>query len=116
LVVDHFNTNNYAFRVTLPFDDSPDTGSIWPKSTIRHIPSTASEMKMSTLRTLVPLTLNDGWKLHQLDVKNVFLHKNLLKEMYVEIPPGFDTNQTVEKVCKLRKANLWVEAVSSSLI
>ena len=55
--------------------------------------------KMGTIRTLVSITMNEGWKLHQLDVKNAFLHGDLLQEVYMEIPPGFGTKQTVDKVC-----------------
>jgi Reverse transcriptase (RNA-dependent DNA polymerase) len=36
-------------------------------------------------------------------VKNVFLHGDLL-EVYMEIPPGFGMNQTIGKVCRLRKS------------
>jgi Reverse transcriptase (RNA-dependent DNA polymerase) len=59
---------------------------------------------MSTVRTLVFLVVNGGWKLYQLNVKNVFLHGDLLEEMYIEISPGFDTNQTTSKVCRLKKS------------
>jgi Reverse transcriptase (RNA-dependent DNA polymerase) len=37
-------------------------------------------------------------------VKNAFLHGDLLEEMYMEIPPGFDTNQTMDKVCRFKKS------------
>jgi Reverse transcriptase (RNA-dependent DNA polymerase) len=37
-------------------------------------------------------------------VKNVFLHGDLLEEVYMEIPPGFGMNQTIGKVCRLRKS------------
>ena len=60
--------------------------------------------KMGTVRTLVSIAANEGWKLHQLDVKNAFLHGDLLEEVYMEIPPGFGTKQTVDKVCRLRKS------------
>jgi Reverse transcriptase (RNA-dependent DNA polymerase) len=30
--------------------------------------------KVSTVRTLISMAVNGGWKLHQLDVKNAFLH------------------------------------------
>jgi Reverse transcriptase (RNA-dependent DNA polymerase) len=59
---------------------------------------------MSTMRTLVSLAVNGGWKLHQLDVKNVFLHGDVLEEVYMEIPQDFGTNQTIGKVCMLRKS------------
>jgi hypothetical protein len=60
--------------------------------------------KMSTVRTLVSLAANGGWKLHQLDVKNAFLHGELLEEVYMEVPQGFGTKQTEGKVCRLKKS------------
>jgi Reverse transcriptase (RNA-dependent DNA polymerase) len=59
---------------------------------------------MSTVRKLISLTVNGGWKLYQFDVKNVFLNENLLEEVYMNIPPGFGTNQTTNKVCSLKKS------------
>jgi Reverse transcriptase (RNA-dependent DNA polymerase) len=60
--------------------------------------------KMSTVRTLISLAANEGWKLHQLDVKNAFLHGDFLEEVYMEVPPDFGTKQTVDKVCRLKKS------------
>jgi Reverse transcriptase (RNA-dependent DNA polymerase) len=60
--------------------------------------------KMSTVRTLVSLAANRGWKLHQLDVKNAFLHGDLLEEVYMEVPPSFGIKQTEGKVCRLVKS------------
>jgi Reverse transcriptase (RNA-dependent DNA polymerase) len=51
--------------------------------------------KMNTVRTLISLAANGGWKLHQLDVKNVFLHGDLLEEVYMEVPPGFGTKSNL---------------------
>ena len=44
-----------------------------------------------------------NWQLLQYDVKNAFLHGDLDKEIYMNIPPGFEEN-TGNKVCKLKKA------------
>nr|AAP21414.1 putative polyprotein [Oryza sativa Japonica Group]ABF99446.1 retrotransposon protein, putative, unclassified [Oryza sativa Japonica Group] len=60
--------------------------------------------KMGTVRALVSCAVNFGWPLHQLDVKNAFLHGDLHEEVYMEIPPGFGNSQTVGKVCKLKKS------------
>jgi Reverse transcriptase (RNA-dependent DNA polymerase) len=37
-------------------------------------------------------------------MKNAFLHGDLLEGVYMEIPLGFGTNQTVGKVCKLKES------------
>ena len=60
--------------------------------------------KIGTMRTLISCAANFGWPLHQLDVKNIFLHGDLQEEVYIEIPPGFSNEQTLGKVCKLKKS------------
>ena len=60
--------------------------------------------KIGTVRTLISCASNFGWPLHQLDVKNIFLHGDLQEEVYIEIPPGFSNEQTLGKVCKLKKS------------
>jgi hypothetical protein len=59
---------------------------------------------MSTIKILISCAVNFRWYLHQLDVKNAFLHGDLEEEVYMEIPPGFANNQTPGKVCKLKKS------------
>jgi hypothetical protein len=60
--------------------------------------------KMNTVRTLISCATNFRWPLHQLDVKNAFLHGDLQEEVYMEISPGFSTPRTSKKVCRLRKS------------
>jgi hypothetical protein len=60
--------------------------------------------KMIMIRTLISSEVNFGWSLHQLDMKNAFLHGDLEEEIYPEIPPVFANNQTLGKVCKLKKS------------
>jgi len=58
---------------------------------------------MSTVRILISCAANFGWPLHQLDVKNAFLHGDLQEEVYMELPPGFSKPKINGKVCRLKK-------------
>jgi hypothetical protein len=60
--------------------------------------------KMNTTRALISIASNNGWNLFQMDVKNAFLHGDLQEELYMEIPPGFNSCETEGKVCKLIKS------------
>ncbi|PKA57434.1 Retrovirus-related Pol polyprotein from transposon TNT 1-94 [Apostasia shenzhenica] len=60
--------------------------------------------KMNSVRTLISCAVNFGWKLFQLDVKNAFLHGDLHEKVYMEIPPGFTSKETIGKVCRLKRA------------
>jgi hypothetical protein len=60
--------------------------------------------KMNTIRALISIASNNGWNLFQMDVKNAFLHGDLQEEVYMEIPPGFNSHKTEGKVCKLIKS------------
>jgi hypothetical protein len=60
--------------------------------------------KMNTVRILISCAANFGWPLHQLDVKNAFLHGDLQEEVYMEVPPGLASFGTKGKVCRLKKS------------
>ena len=38
------------------------------------------------------------------DIKNVFLHGDLAKEVYMEQPPGFVAQGEIGRVCRLQKS------------
>jgi hypothetical protein len=42
---------------------------------------------MTTIRAIITMATTKGWSLHQMDVKNVFLHEDLQEEVYMEQPP-----------------------------
>lgn len=54
--------------------------------------------------TFAPVAANFGWPLHQLDVKNAFLHGDLQEEVYMEVPPGMAAAGNEGKVCRLKKS------------
>ena len=53
---------------------------------------------------LLSLVVNSNWPLHQLDVKNAFLNRDLEEEVYMISPPGFEERCGNERVCILKKS------------
>ena len=60
--------------------------------------------KMATICTIIGVAASKGWMLHQMDVKNAFLHGDLQEEVYMEQPQGFEDVNHPSYVCKLKKA------------
>ncbi|CAL9018208.1 unnamed protein product, partial [Prunus brigantina] len=60
--------------------------------------------RLDTIRTLIALAAQKGWKLFQLDVKSAFLNGVLEEEVYTEQPEGFEVKTASHKVYKLKKA------------
>ena len=46
--------------------------------------------RYTTIRPIIALTVNQGWSLHQMDIKTAFLHGSLKEEVYLEQPEGFE--------------------------
>ena len=60
--------------------------------------------KMKYVRLLISLVATRNWDLHQIDIKNVFLHGNLYEEVYMEQPLGVCCSREIRKVCYLWKS------------
>lgn len=60
--------------------------------------------RLDTIRMLLSLSAQEGWKIFQLDVKSAFLNGLLQEEIYVEQPEGFRVPGHEEKVLLLQKA------------
>ncbi|KAI5355535.1 hypothetical protein L3X38_008430 [Prunus dulcis] len=60
--------------------------------------------RLDTIRTLIALAAQKGWKLWQLDVKSAFLNGVLEEEVYLDQPDGFVVKGDEDKVYRLRKA------------
>ena len=61
-----------------------------------------------TYRTIVSIALQNKWKIHQYDVTNAFVHAEIDKEIYVDLPTGYNIIMNKEhdnnKVCRLNIA------------
>ncbi|MCO5599296.1 hypothetical protein L7F22_053397 [Adiantum nelumboides] len=44
---------------------------------------------MEIVRAIIAMAIAKGWILHQMDVKNAFLHGDLQEDIYMEQPPSF---------------------------
>ena len=53
--------------------------------------------RLDTIRMLLALTAQKGWKTYQLDVKSAFLNGYLQEEIYVEQPKGFQVKGQKER-------------------
>ena len=60
--------------------------------------------RYTSIRSVLALAVVMKWKIHQMDVKTVFLNGVVEEEVYVEQPLGFETHDRETHVCKLKKA------------
>jgi hypothetical protein len=58
-------------------------------------------VKPATVRTVLSLALARSWPVHQLDVKNVFLHGLLTETVYCSQPTGLVDSSRPDMVCRL---------------
>jgi len=58
---------------------------------------------MIIVKVIISMATTKGWSLHQMDVKNVFLHGDLHEEVYMEQPPGYVDQTHPNLVCRLKK-------------
>ena len=58
--------------------------------------------RISPVRALLAVAAASKWDLFQMDVKNVFLNRDLSEEFYMQPPPGLSVDSN--KVCHLRRA------------
>lgn len=61
-------------------------------------------VKPTTIQTVLILAITKPWIIHQLDVKNVFLHGNLNETIYMHQPMGFCDPLHPNHMCLLKNS------------
>jgi hypothetical protein len=61
-------------------------------------------VKPATIWSVLSIAASRTWPIHQLDVKNAFLHGHLKETIYCQQPPGFIDPGTPDHVCRPQKS------------
>jgi hypothetical protein len=61
-------------------------------------------VKLTTVRTVFSLAVLRSWPVHQLNVKNAFLHGTLSETIHYSQPSGFVNPAQLDQVCHLNKS------------
>ena len=61
-------------------------------------------IRFESIRMMIALAVQNGLKLHQMDVTTVFLNGELKEEMCMKQPEGFITKGQEHLVCKLKRS------------
>jgi hypothetical protein len=59
--------------------------------------------RYTSIRAMISIAAEMGWKMHQMDVKTTFLNGLIEEEVYIEKPLGFEMQGRESHVCKLKK-------------
>ena len=57
--------------------------------------------RYSSIRTIISLAAEMGWRVHQMDVKTTFLNGVIEEEVFIEQPKGFDVENRGTHECRL---------------
>ena len=61
-------------------------------------------VRLESLRTVIALAVQNGLKIHQVDVTTAFLNGELLEEVYMKQPKGFIVKGQEHLVCRLKRS------------
>uniref|UniRef100_A0A1X7VWV5 Reverse transcriptase Ty1/copia-type domain-containing protein n=1 Tax=Amphimedon queenslandica TaxID=400682 RepID=A0A1X7VWV5_AMPQE len=70
-------------------------------------------VRFKSIRTIVALAVQNGQKIHQMDVETAFLNGDLSEKIYMKQLEGFIQKGREHLVCKLKKEHLWFKTVST---
>jgi hypothetical protein len=63
----------------------------------------ASVAIYTSIRSVISIAAEMGWKIHQMDVKTTFLNGLIQEEVYIEKPLEFEVHERESHVCRLKK-------------
>jgi hypothetical protein len=66
--------------------------------------SFAPVARYSSIRSILALSTQMGWRIHEMDVKTAFLNGIIEEEVYIEQPKGFETFDRESHVCILKRS------------
>ncbi|GKB93052.1 retrovirus-related pol polyprotein from transposon TNT 1-94 [Tanacetum coccineum] len=80
--------------------------------------------RMESIKIFLAFATYMNFKVYQINVKSAFLNGKLKEEVYVKQPPGFESSEFPDYVCKLDKAlygpkqapKAWYKTLSTFLI
>nr|GEU42796.1 retrovirus-related Pol polyprotein from transposon TNT 1-94 [Tanacetum cinerariifolium] len=60
--------------------------------------------RLEAIKNFIAYASYMGFMVYHMDVKSAFLNEKILEEVYVQQPPGFESSEFPNRVCKLDKA------------
>ncbi|GJV47287.1 retrovirus-related pol polyprotein from transposon TNT 1-94 [Tanacetum coccineum] len=66
--------------------------------------TSAPVARLEAIRIFLAYAAYMGFMVYQMDVKSAFLNGKILEEVHVQQPPGFESSEFPDHVCKLEKA------------
>ena len=74
------------------------------KEGINYKETFSSVSSKDSLRIVMALITHYDLELHQMDVKTIFLNRNIEETIYMVQPENFESNESKHLVCKLKKS------------
>jgi hypothetical protein len=104
-------TDKWLFRHKLTSDGSLDHyKACWvlrgftQRPRVEYNETFSPVVKFAIVRVVLSLALSQDWTIHQLDVKNAFLHSTITKTVCYSQPTGFVNAARPNLVCRLNRS------------
>ncbi|GJW26134.1 retrovirus-related pol polyprotein from transposon TNT 1-94 [Tanacetum coccineum] len=88
---------------------------IWKNKMDEHGVFVKNKARLEAIRIFLAYAAYIGFMVFQMDVKSDFLNGKISKEVYVQQPPGFESSEFPNHVCKLDKALCGLEQAPRAL-